>query len=162
MHGCLIHFIQLYLLRSTSTNDIMELLFQLYVQPSKMQGIFYFSKSRSEYINSISIVFICFDFFLTSFWVLAHIFGSCVQLAGLYLDDAIFRLGCVPFYIRLSSSAFAALCSRPAQKSRWVFQKRGNCHRKEDNLNELHKYRALYLIVAIKSHDQREYDVDEM
>lgn len=47
----------------------------LLLQPSKMQGIVSFSKFRGEYVGSLTVLFICFDFFFALFWLSLYIFG---------------------------------------------------------------------------------------
>jgi len=103
MHICLIHFIHIYLFRSTSTNDIMELLFHLYVQPSKMQGIFSFCKSRSEwYLFPQHLVYLLWLFpclvlgFSVHFWLVAlRSYWGCTWMM-LFLGSVagLFMFGC--------------------------------------------------------------------
>lgn len=101
-----------------------------------MQGTVSFSKSGSEYISPLSILFMCFDFFLASFWVLAYIFW----LVALHSYQ-----GCtwmMLFFLGLVAGLFMF--------GRQASPKRGNYHCTEANLTELNKYRAMYLIVTIE------------
>lgn len=96
MHIYLPYTFHTHLFKSTYGN--MKLLFQLYVQPFEMWGIVSFSKYRSECISSPSILFICFDCFLASFWVSAYVFGwqSCTASRAVS-RCCFFRLSCRSF-----------------------------------------------------------------